>query len=135
MEQEARIIALRVLNSYDPHHPGGATIDTLLADALRRAFKRLVKHTPASAEIYTVEQQTNLRAELRATQNVDPLRGIEAARVLARIARLPKPQQTLVRLLIAANGSVRRVAEIQRWPLAQTYRRVKRLRATLQEPS
>ena len=129
LHQEARIVALKVLEHFDPER--NVKIETLLTVALRNHFRRLTKHVLTRAFLYSPNQRADLTSHLKINVRVDPLGGITARLVLARLRTLSQDEQQLARLLITYDGHVRAVARRYQWSLATTYKRVAALRSAL----
>lgn len=126
LRQEATIVALKVLDHYDPQR--AAAVETLLTLALRRHFRRLIKRTLTRAFLYDAARRSLLVHELRARANVSPE---DQAFARTLVARIPPEDHTLAAALMDANGNVAAVARQQHWTLHYTNKRVAALRARI----
>jgi len=125
LRQEALIIALKVLDHYDPERE--ASVETVLTLALRRRFRRLIKRTLTRVFLYDDEQRALLVHTLR--PRVSTVADQALARVL--LSRIPQADRALAQALVEANGSVAAVARQQHWTLYYTTKRVLALRAAI----
>src|SRR2546429_4273829 len=121
VRQEAFVVALTVLAAFDPER--NVKISTLLTIALRRHFRRLVKHVLSRAFLYS-GQRAELRAHVALDARVNPFGVINARLMLERLRALPRADQELARALVTHDGRIRAVALHYRWSLATTHKRV-----------
>jgi len=92
LRQEASIIAIRALRTFDPSR--GPSINTYLTAAIRNRFRRLVKRTFLRAFTYHPGQYDAFRNAVR-NEPVHPEEGYIASILLARLRALPAAQQKL----------------------------------------
>jgi hypothetical protein len=129
LRQEGRIVALRVLNHFDPMR--GTQVETLLTDALRRHYRRLIKRTLVRAFLYDGSQRARFVADLRERERMHPFGLVTARVLLSRVRELPLSEQRLAVALVQSDGRVASVARRYHWTRYYTHKRVSALRALL----
>jgi hypothetical protein len=129
LAQEARVVMLRVLDTYDPNR--AVKIQTVLALSIRRHFRRLTRRALTRAFLTDPARRQQLVVDLHDRQQTSPLGAITARVLLARIAALSPAERALASVLAQEDGRLVRVAERYRWTLYQTRRRVQLLRAAI----
>lgn len=125
LRQEGRIVALRVLDAFDPNR--GTEVETVLTVALRKHYRRLIKRTLMRAFLYNVE--TRVPLDRRRADQPDEV--LAARLLLARLAKLPSGTRRLAFELMRANGRLSLVAQRYQWSAYETRKRVHALRAML----
>ena len=127
LQQEGAIVALKVIDAFDP--TAGTRLTTYLTTALRRHYARRVREILLDTLDYTEEQRARVRAHVRAQSVVRPNEEIRL--MLMRLRRLPSAQRALALDLAYAEGKVRPVAKANGWTLREAQQRVEHLRAAL----
>jgi len=130
LQQEAMLVALRVLDTYDTQR--GADVKTLLTLALRNHFRSLIRLTLRHM-LRTDHSGIVTHARETSRAIVDPRTGLDAALLLRRLRALSRPQQVLAWALVNRGGNISQVSKDYGWSVAQTRKHVLRLRRALTE--
>lgn len=130
LQQEAMLVALRVLDTYDTQR--GADVKTLLTLALRNHFRSMIRLTLRHM-LRTAHSDIIDHARETTKAIVDPRAGLDAALLLRRLRALSRPQQALAWALVNHGGDISKVSRDYGWSVAQTRKHVLRLRRTLTE--
>lgn len=129
LKQEGHVVALHVLQTYDPNRP--VEVETVLTTALRRHFRRLIKRTLMRAFLYDATERARFTADLRTRQRESPADALTARVMLARLATLPPGEQKLAAALVRTNGRLAPIARRYLWSAYETRKRVAALRQLL----